>query len=182
MPLPETVLARCRGLAETLLLCLMLATAHGANAGETGKPPPQMLQVAPGIWLADSPLQLDALPSDLALVVDLRFGYEGVYTQVGQLRRLEIRALNIPVSTRGPSPAQVQAFDEALQSVDAGRVVVHDSNGWRTAAMWACYRVWKGDTPETALDSVRQLGEPDELRELVARFVERAAAARPAEG
>jgi hypothetical protein len=100
----------------------------------------------------------------LALVIDLRYAYEGVYDELGELRDRGITHINIPTSSHGPQQKQVLALEQALAEHPNATVLIHDSNGSRAAMLWAAHRIHAGADLDAALAEVSELYPPDELR------------------
>lgn len=132
------------------------------------------LQVEEGVFLGVLPRHLrsvDALQS-FALVIDLRYPYEGVYDEMGALRARGIAHVNLPTSSHGPEQHTVDALKQLLAQHREDRVLIHDSTGYRTAMIWAAYRVDAGADPAAAIEEVRGFANDPGLAPVIQRYAE----------
>lgn len=133
------------------------------------------LAVEESIFLAATPLKQGMRIDGIGIVIDLRYPYEGVYNELGMLKQNGIKAVNIPVSSRGPSAENLQSLVKALASADRQNVLIHDSNGHRTAMLWATYRLKQGLSIEDAVKEVGTLYDAESLRVDLERISQRLA-------
>lgn len=122
---------------------------------------------------------LGILPRDLKLadgietfdlVVDLRYPYEGVYDEISALRGIGVETKNLPASSRAPDQRTIEALQSALQAHQGEKILIHDSNGYRTAMIWAAYRVSLGWASQDALREVRPLGDHPNLEATIEHY------------
>ncbi len=156
----------------SVLCCALLAlgTAVFAAAAEPEAVDYPLLAVTENTFLGAGPVQTPGQLEGVDLVIDLRYPYEGVYDELGTLRSHGIRSENIPVSSRGPTLRQVEQLSELLARSAGDRVLIHDSNGQRTALLWSAYRLWEGTPFETAVSEAAPLHDTAALRSALARF------------
>lgn len=161
-----------RSILLAVLAVLMVVPAVRAEEGQTEL---ETLAVEETIFLAATPVEQGMSIDGIEIVVDLRYPYEGVYDELGMLKQKGIRALNIPVSSRGPSAENLESLTIALQDAGTQNVLIHDSNGHRTAMLWAIYRLNQGVTIELAVEEVKTLYDAPELRSELERISQRLA-------
>lgn len=145
------------------------AETDGADAGADAAEPETMtlLKVDDETYLGIVPKNLARVPGiqDFAVVIDLRYPYEGVYDELGALQTLGIKYINLPSSSHAPEQRTVEAFQAAMKAHAGEKILVHDSNGYRTAMIWAAYRLSLGGNLEDALAEVQPLvGEHPDLK------------------
>lgn len=165
-----------RRLSEMLTLLFVIALPGAVFAAQTelsAEPPAEPeeikpLRVSEMVYLSTRPSYRDVDAQGIDLVIDLRYPYEGVYEDMGSLKVRGIQVLNIPISSKGPTLQNVERLADAL--ADEKRILIHDSNGHRTAALWGAYRLWQGEMLEQVLEELGSLYEADELRPMLDRF------------
>jgi hypothetical protein len=145
------------------------AETNGADAAADAAEPETMtlLKVDDETYLGIVPKNLARVPGiqDFAVVIDLRYPYEGVYDELGALQTLGIKYINLPASSHAPERRTVEAFQAAMKAHAGEKILVHDSNGYRTAMIWAAYRISLGGNLEDALAEVQPLvGEHPDLK------------------
>lgn len=91
-------------------------------------------------------------------ILDLRGPDEGLEPEQRAAAEVGITYINIPVTERAPTPAQVRAFAEAIENPANLPVLVHCQSSNRSGAMWALYRAYKGIPPEIAIEEGRTNG------------------------
>jgi len=163
------------GLLSALLSVLAVLVVAPAVKAEEGQTELETLAVEKTIFLAATPLEQGMSIDNIEIVVDLRYPYEGVYDELGMLKQKGIRSLNIPVSSRGPSAENLESLAIALQDAGTQNVLIHDSNGYRTAMLWAAYRLSQGVTIEMAVEEVETLYDDQELKSELERISRRLA-------
>jgi len=92
------------------------------------------------------------------LVIDWRTAAEGAASEARAAANAGLRYLNLPVSTRAPTPAQVAAFARVIDDPRNLPVLVHCDTANRAGAMWALYLASKGSALEQALAAGRGVG------------------------
>ena len=164
-----------------MLMAMILSVLPGlpANAEEDElETTIESVQVEEGVFLGILPRHLRSadLLKAFSLVIDLRYPYEGVYEEVGMLRTAGITHVNLPTSSHGPDQDTVDALKKLLEEHPDTQVLIHDSNGYRTAMVWAAYRVDAGADPAAAIDEVDDFLDDPELSRVIQRYAELRAA------
>ncbi len=159
-----------------VLAALMVAPGIKAEEGQTVL---ETLAVEETVFLAATPVEQGVSIDGIEIVVDLRYPYEGVYDELGMLKQKGIRALNIPVSSRGPSAENLENLTNALQDAGTQNVLIHDSNGHRTAMLWAAYRLSQGVTMAVAVQEVERLYDAQDLKSELERISQRLGLVHP---
>lgn len=98
------------------------------------------------------------------VVIDLRYPYEGVYDHLGDLRNGGIRHVSIPTSSRAPDHKNVIALESKMAEYADQQILIRDSNGHRSAMLWAAHIIHSGGDIEDALRQVEPLYESAQLR------------------
>ena len=106
----------------------------------------------------------------IKVVIDLRYPFEGVYDELGKLRGLDIRHVNIPTSSDGPSLRELEALEAELAREPREALLIHDSNGHRSAMIWAAHLIRSGHDFEQAIAAVASFYEPARLRPKLKRI------------
>ena len=114
----------------------------------------------------------DGLQS-FSLVIDLRYPYEGVYDEMGALRSQGITHINLPTSSHGPDQDTINKLKQLLLEHSEERVLIHDSTGYRTAILWAAYRVDAGVDPAVALKEVSGMTNDPGVAQAIQQYGER---------
>jgi rhodanese-related sulfurtransferase len=176
-----TVRKWSRWIRSTIIVLLLGAAlplsgqAQSLASTESGEEAVKLLQVDERVFLGvirrDVSLA-DAL-SDFDVVVDLRFPYEGVYDEAGALKGQGVLHVNIPTSSHGPDPGDVDVLDAMFARYPDARVLIHDSNGRRSAMIWAAHLLRSGSDLEQALGVVGPFYEPERLRPVLERGEQR---------
>lgn len=91
-------------------------------------------------------------------IVDLRGPQEGIAEEEAAARAAGLGYLNIPVTTKAPTPEQLAAFAAAVEDSANWPVLMHCVSANRAGAMWALYRASKGVPPEVAIEEGRAQG------------------------
>lgn len=164
-----------------LLMAMILSAlpASPSSAAEAEQEPTiETLQVEENVFLGILPRHLRTadLLKAFSLVVDLRYPYEGVYEEVGMLRTAGITHVNLPTSSHGPDQETVDALKKLLEEHPETQVLIHDSNGYRTAMVWAAYRVDTGAEPAAAIEEVGDFVDDPEFPKVIQRYAELRAA------
>lgn len=147
------------------LLGLLAPAAFPSEADTSADEELQLLQVDTRVFLGILPKTHDyqSLLQGFEVVVDLRFPYEGVYSELGNLRNSGIRHINIPTSSGRLTSATVESFEAVLAEYPEQKIVVHDSNGHRSAMLWAGHLVSLGNTPQDAYNRVAEFYDSIDL-------------------
>jgi hypothetical protein len=146
---------RCKALVCVFfsigMLCTGLSAPAAAQSTDENKPPLKLL-------------------GDFETVIDLRFPYEGVYDEMGKLRTLGVRHINLPTSSHGAEEAVVSALEDALKSTRGAKTRIHDSNSYRTAMLWAAHLVNSGSSAAKTLDAVKSIHQGTELQRSIEKY------------
>jgi len=164
------------GFLPAMLISLMLVIAATAVAAapEPAPEPLQLLQVSDTISLGVIPRKLSNYDElmEFEVVIDLRFPYEGVYDEQGTLLGNHVRYINIPTSSNAPTSRSLTTLEDELTQAAGKSVLIHDSDGYRSALIWAAHRVHEGADLETALAQVEPLTGGKEIRTKLQRYVD----------
>jgi hypothetical protein len=101
---------------------------------------------------------------EFEVVIDLRFPYEGVYDEQGTLLGNHVHYVNIPTSSNAPTSKSLKTLEDELTQAAGKSVLIHDSDGYRSALLWAAHRVHEGADLEIALAEVEPLSGGKEMR------------------
>jgi uncharacterized protein (TIGR01244 family) len=93
-----------------------------------------------------------------AVIVDLRAPEEGIEAERQTAEQVGITYINIPVSTKLPTDAQVAQLASVIEDAANLPVLVHCVSANRAGTIWTLYRISKGIDPETAIEEGRTLG------------------------
>lgn len=157
-------------LVRLLVLPLALSCSGAVFAASVDESDSERLQVADTVSLGTRAFYRDENPDGLDVVIDLRYPYEGVYEDMGSLKIRGIRVLNIPVSSKGPTLENVVSLEAALAEAAGQRVLIHDSDGHRTATLWGAYRIRQGDSVDAVVEALRPLYDSADFRQKLERF------------
>jgi hypothetical protein len=151
-----------------------LAALPSSAAEDEQEPTIETLRVAENVFLGILPRHLRSadLLKAFSLVIDLRYPYEGVYEEVGMLRTAGITHVNLPTSSHGPDQDTVETLKKLLEEHPDTQILIHDSNGYRTAMVWAAYRVDAGADPAAAIEEVDDFVDDPELSRVIQRYAE----------
>lgn len=162
---------RCKGRLFLGALLVLFGMLPGAGASmQVDEMSAKPLGVGEAVYLSALPFYRDMDVGGVDLVIDLRYPYEGVYEELGTLRSQGIHVLNIRSSSKGPTLDNVKRLEDELAAAAGRRVLIHDSNGHRTAALWGAYRLWKGESLDRVLEDLRSFDDSPELRRKLERF------------
>ena len=94
-----------------------------------------------------------------ATVIDLRGSEEeGVAANAAAAKATGLKFVNIPVTARAPSAAQVRAFAAIVEDGANHPILVTCVSANRVGAMWALYRARAGVPAEIAIEEGRTAG------------------------
>lgn len=91
-------------------------------------------------------------------IVDLRAPEEGIAAERREVETAGLEYINIPVSTRAPTPKQVEMFAALVEDDTLTPMLVHCASANRVGAMWALYRADQGVDPMVAVEEGRTIG------------------------
>lgn len=91
-------------------------------------------------------------------IVDLRTAAEGTGAEADKVKAAGLTYINIPVSTRAPTPEQVAEFAGLMDDESLMPMLVHCESANRVGAMWALYRAKQGVDPMIAVEEGRTIG------------------------
>ncbi len=97
-------------------------------------------------------------------IIDLRTKNEGVMEEKALVDLAGMMYINIPTTVAGITKEQVAAFTKVIELAQAP-ILIHCGSGNRASAMWASYRITKGDDPEVAIEEARKTGLRPPLEE-----------------
>lgn len=154
-----------------MICCWLLSwAAHFAAADEAARL--QLLEVDADVFLGIVPKHLESA-QDLAsfsLVIDLRYPYEGVYDERGRLGAAGVTHVNLPTSSHGPDRETIDDLGKTLEAHRGEKILIHDSNGYRSAMTWAAYRVHQGWDQDRALADVRGLRDDPTISAAIEKY------------
>ena len=162
--------------ASAVVSLILLSTSSAAFAAPgLDAPTLRLLQVEEFVYLGIIPrgTELSEAPHDFGVVVDLRYPYEGAYTELAKLRTTPISYVNIPTSSSSPSPANVGALEKVIADYPTRKLLIHDSNGHRSAVLWAAHLVHVGESEEQAVARIDAFFAADQARKHLARYVQK---------
>jgi len=159
-------------LASLVLLSSVSTAVAEESTTATKTPPIQLLQVDERVYLgilnrdADTSLAL----RDFGVVVDLRYPYEGAYTELAKLRRSSVQYINIPTSSSFPSRNNMEALEKILTDFPTEKILIHDSNGHRSATLWAAHLVDLGTSVDEAVAQVSDFFPAKQAKRHIVRY------------
>lgn len=174
----------CRALRSAILSIGILFTALSAPAVEQSvvetEAPVKLLEVESNLFLgvANSKIVDFQVFKDFETVIDLRYPYEGVYDEMGKLRTLGVRYINLPTSSHRPEEKFVSALENALDTTRGTKTLIHDSSGYRTAMLWAAHLVNSGSTPAAAVAAVQPIYQGPDFQHSIETYALAASRAR----
>jgi hypothetical protein len=154
------------------MLFTSLSAPAEAQSADENEYPLKLLEVESNVFLGIINWKtLDfQLLEDFETVIDLRYPYEGVYDEMGELRTLGVRHINLPTSSHGAEEKFVSALENAMSSTRGTKTLIHDSNGYRTALLWAAHLVNSGSSAAEALDAVQSIHQGIELQRSIEAY------------
>lgn len=107
-------------------------------------------------------------------VFDFRTEAEGVDGQRQVVKALGLNYINIPLTGKLATPAQVAKFGQAFALAKQDKVVLHCRSGNRVGMMWSLYQISQGISTEQAISEGRAFGMKSGFEGLVRASVKSA--------